>query len=251
MPLARAGSRHPSSGTLAVPVDIGEGRPIALLHGFAMRPVTYIHTARLLATRARVVIPDLFDLRGPWSYPRVLDSFTSTLDSLGIDRVTILGHSFGGGIELGFASSSPKRVEELVFSDTLAVSREWGLADEALRHPLGLAHLATFPAASAFARSWALHPRQMLEAAWWGFRSGRGNDIGAVADNGLHAHVLWANRDSILSRSDGEEFAQLMNASFTVARAPDDSPIDHDWMFQNPELFVSHLEKLQLVALSG
>lgn len=222
-----------------------------LLHGFAMRPATYLRTARLLADTARVVVPDLFDVRGAWRYPQVLDSFSTTLDSLGLDRVTLVGHSFGGSLELGFAASNPQRVVELVFSDTLAVSSKWGLADEALRHPLGLLHLATFPAATAFARSWVCHPTQMLEAAWWGFRSRRGDDIGAIAGEALSAHVLWANRDSILSRSDGEEFAREMNATFTVARAPDGRPIDHDWMFQNPGLFVHHLERLELAALRG
>lgn len=236
---------------LEVPVDIGEGPPVVLLHGFAMRPATYLRTAQLLASKARVVIPDLFDLRGRWNYQRVLGSFTATLDTLGLDRVSLVGHSFGGALELGFAASRPERVVELVFSDTLAVSREWGLADEALRHPLGLLNLATYPAVSAFVHSWALHPRQMVQAAWWGFTSGRGDDISAIAEDGLGAHVLWANRDSILSRTDGEAFAREMKASFTIARPPEGGPIDHDWMFQNPELFVSHLEQLGLVSLSA
>ena len=68
----------------------------------------------------------------------MLDAFTASLDRLGVDKVTLIGHSFGGGIELGFAARFPGRVVELVFSDTLAVSRQWGLADEALRHPMRL-----------------------------------------------------------------------------------------------------------------
>ena len=66
---------------------------------------------------------------------------------------------------------------------------------------------------------------------------------------GLVSHVLWANRDSILSRPDGERFAGELGGSFTVAEAPDGRPIDHDWMFQEPDLFVSHLEGLKLEAL--
>jgi pimeloyl-ACP methyl ester carboxylesterase len=216
-----------------------------------MRPATYGRLADLLAPRCRVVIPDLFAIKGAWSYPKVLDDFTATLDRLDLERVTLLGHSFGGGLELGFASFFPERVVELVFSDTLAVQREWGLADEALRHPIRLLRLATPPAAAAFARSWIEHPRQLLEAAWWGFTSGRDNVSDDVARAGLPAHVLWANRDSILSRSDGERFAHELNASFTVASAPDRRPIDHDWMFQEPELFVAHLEELKLSALAN
>ncbi len=121
-----------------------------------------------------MIIPDLFGFRGPWRYPAVLDAFTATLDRLGLDQVTLIGHSFGGGIELGFASRFPGRVVELVFSDTLAVSREWGLADEALRHPAGVAgsgHAAG--RCRVRAHSWLTHPRQLVDAGWWGFTSDR------------------------------------------------------------------------------
>lgn len=223
---------------------------MVLLHGFAMRPATYRVTAGLLAAQARVVVPDLFDVRGPWRSQEVLDSFTRTLDELELERVTLIGHSFGGGIELGFAASFPERVAELVFSDTLAVSDEWGLADEALRHPLGLTRLATWPAMTAFAGTWARHPRQMMGAAWWGFRSRREGDMAAVAAAGIPAHVLWANRDSILSRADGQDFAARLGATFTVASRPGGGAIDHDWMFQDPALFVAHVETLGLKALA-
>jgi hypothetical protein len=94
------------------------------------------------------------------------------------------------------------------------------------------------------------HPRQLVGAGWWGFRSDRNDDSEACARAGIAAHVLWANRDSILSRHDGEVFAQKLNASFTVASAPDGRPIDHDWMFQEPGLFLEHLEELKLHALT-
>jgi pimeloyl-ACP methyl ester carboxylesterase len=236
---------------LEVPVDMGEGPPVVLLHGYAMRPDTYGGLADLLARRCRVVVPDLFAFRGPWRYPAVLDAFTAALGGLGLDRATLIGHSFGGGIELGFAARDPGRVVELVFSDTLAVSHQWGLADEALRHPWGLLWLATPTAASAFGRSWMAHPRQLVEAGWWGFTSDRDGEAEACGRAGVAAHVLWANRDSILARSDGERFARELHASFTVASAPDGRPIDHDWMFQQPELFFSHLEKLKLNALTA
>jgi pimeloyl-ACP methyl ester carboxylesterase len=236
---------------LEVPIDAGQGPPVVLLHGYAMRPATYQPLADLLASRCRVVIPDLFAFRGRWSYAEVLGAFTAALDRLGLERVTLLGHSFGGGIELGFASRYPGRVVELVFSDTLAVSRQLGLADEALRHPIRVLRLATPSATSAFARSWTTHPRQMIDAGWWAFTSGRDDGCDEVVRAGLSAHVLWANRDSVLSRRDGERFARELNGSFTVASAPDRRPIDHDWMFQEPDLFFAHLEELKLNALTS
>ena len=55
---------------------------------------------------------------------------------------------------------------------------------------------------------------------------------------------------TILSRADGRAFADLLHATFTVAnRPPGYPPIDHDWMFDDPDLFVEHLRALDLEAL--
>lgn len=251
---ARGPVRRSSLATwpLRVPVDIGRGpRVVVLLHGFAMLPRTYLATAERLAQHARVVIPDLFDVSGAWRYHRVLDALVSTLDRLRIDRATLVGHSFGGAFELGLALRQPERVTELVFSDTLAMSRRFGLADEALRHPLRLLQLATPEAAGAFATSWVRHPRQLAEAGWYGFVSGREGAAERIARHGIPSHVLWASRDSILPRRDGRAFARALGASFTVAHSPDGRPVDHDWMFQDPDLFVAHLDALGLRSLDG
>ena len=79
----------------------------------------------------------------------------------------------------------------------------------------------------------------------------RDPDSRVVAQDGIPAHVLWANRDSLLSRSDGLQFAKELDATFTVASSPDGRAIDHDWMFQQPSLFFDHLDGLGLKALSS
>jgi pimeloyl-ACP methyl ester carboxylesterase len=234
--------------TLPVGLDEGTGRPLVLVPGYGTRPDTYQPLVKLLAQRCRVVLLDIYGIRGAWRYHDVLRSFTVTVDRLGLERVSVLGHSFGGGIELGFAVRHPQRIVELVFSDTLAVSREWVLAREAFSHPWRLLGMATPKAAWDFTRSWVEHPRQLVDAAWWGFTSGRSKDTHVVAEDGLPAHVLWANRDSLLSRDDGMEFARELHASFTVVDAP--GYVDHDWMYRHPRLFVDHLDQLGLRVLS-
>ena len=222
---------------------------MVVLHGYAMRPSTYTGLVRVLAERCTVYVPDLFAVRGRWRAADVVAGLSEALDEFGVERATFVGHSFGGGIELAFAAGAPERVVELVFSDTLAASSEWGLAREALRHPARLVQLATPLAITSFARSWARYPHQLASAAWWAFTSGRDADSASVAAAGVPAHVLWANRDSILSRSDGRRFAAELDATFTVAR--DDQVLDHDWMFQQPSIFVEHLERLGLHALTA
>src|SRR5207244_288450 len=140
-----------ASDALPLPaLSVGAGPPIVLLHGFAMQPRTYLPLARLLADRARVVIPALFAVRGRWKFDHVLDRLQATLDACGLSRVSLLGHSFGGGLELGLAARDPDRVAECVFGDTLGVRERFGLAAEAMHRPLGILAMATPSAAGAF-----------------------------------------------------------------------------------------------------
>jgi pimeloyl-ACP methyl ester carboxylesterase len=245
------GARPLRRATVGRPVRPGSTpRPtIVLLHGYGMQPAVYLPMAELLAEHADVVIPDLFDVPGWWDFGRVLDCLELTLDDVGAERVTLLGHSFGGAPVLGFAARDPARVVECVFSDTLGVNRELLLAREAV-HPFGILRMATQRAASAFVRSWFAHPVPLASAALWAFVDDRDADIEAVAAAGIPCHVLWAESDTVLSKADGREFARRLHADFTVAERPHGyGPIDHDWMFDDPDLFAAHLQKLRLQAL--
>ena len=224
-------------------LSVGDGRPLVLLHGYAMKPETYLPLARLLAPKIRVVIPAIFELGGHWSFEGAVDRVFATLDSLGIERYSLLGHSFGGGIELCLATRAPNRVVECVFGDTLGCKEKFGLAAEALRHPARILAMASPASATAFFESMLGHPAQMVEAALWGFGSDREPYIEQIAIGRAPCHVLWASRDSLLNRSDGQEFARRLHATFTVASG---AKVDHDWMFDDPELFAYHLKQLQL-----
>jgi pimeloyl-ACP methyl ester carboxylesterase len=230
-------------------LEVGDGRTILVLHGFGMEPSTYQRTTDLLAARARVVIPDLFAVPGRWTFDHALDCLVATLDEVGAERVSLLGHSFGGALELGLAARLPDRVVECVFSDTLGVSKQLSLAIEAV-HPIGIMRMATRVALHAFVHTSVEHPVQLARAALWAFASDRSAEIEAVAVAHTPCHVLWAESDTILSRADGREFSERLDATFTVAqRPPGYPPIDHDWMFDDPDLFVEHLTALDLEAL--
>jgi pimeloyl-ACP methyl ester carboxylesterase len=230
-------------------VELGHGAPALVLHAFGVRPDAYLPLARKLAERVRIVIPDLFALTTwweQWCTQRALDCLAVTLDDLNIERATVIGHSFGGGVAIGLASHHPDRVEECVFVDTLGSKRQLSLAREAAR-PIGLLRTASRPAAISFLRSWAAHPVQLASAAVDTYRSKRGSDIDALSRAAVRCHVLWAADDEILSPKDGEDFARRLNASFTLAaQPPGDAPLTHDWIIDRPEVFVTHLDKLGL-----
>lgn len=123
--------------------DVGDGAPVLLIHGSGPG-VTAWANWRLnmpeLAKRFRVIAPDMFgfgysDSKGRIEDKRVwVDQVASLLDSLGIDKVSMVGNSFGGGITLAFMIAHPDRVERAVlmgpagldFPITPALDLVWG-----------------------------------------------------------------------------------------------------------------------------
>jgi pimeloyl-ACP methyl ester carboxylesterase len=231
-------------------LDVGAGPPVLLLHGFGLSPRLYRRSAEELAARGqvRVVVPSLYDVAGPWTPESALAHLMITLDQHGLERVTAIGHSFGGCFQLGLAAACPERLVELVFCDTLAWTRQWDLARQALR-PANLFLLATAGAAVDFAHTWLTHPSQMVQAAWHGFVGDHRPQVAAVAQSGIRSHVLWAERDTLLQRTEGRKFASRLGASFEViSPRPGGKTVDHNWMYRCPQLFVDHMERLGLRA---
>ena len=130
---------------LRIPIDVGSGHVIVMLPGFALAPAAYHRTAELLARRGRcrVLVPELYRVSAGWDYNSIVTRLRCSLDARDVEPVTMIAHSFAGGVQLGFATRWPGRIVELVFVDTLAVSREWPLAREATRHPFSLLRMAT------------------------------------------------------------------------------------------------------------
>jgi pimeloyl-ACP methyl ester carboxylesterase len=215
-----------------------------LLHGFALRPHAYAETASLLGVHARVAVPSWLEVQGPWTHERALAGILATLREHTDEPAIVIGHSFGGGLALGLAARHPELVSRLVLSDSLAVISHWRLAMTAMRG-MPFLRLATYTAAVDFFASLAQHPRDLARAGWWGFQRDPSDEIDTVASAGIRTDVLWAERDTLLDHRDGMQLAQRLNASF--ATYDDDveaGPVDHDWVYRHPMLFVSMLHRI-------
>lgn len=102
------------------------GPAIVLLHGSALDAagVSFGSAIPALATRCRVFAPDLpgFGESDPmpdgWGFAEYSAFLSPLLTELGLQRVSLVGLSMGGGIALGFALNAPERVERLVLIDS-------------------------------------------------------------------------------------------------------------------------------------
>lgn len=108
----------------------GEGPVLLLLHGIAGSSGTWIPSMRLLQTQFTVLAPDFLGHGksakplGDYSLGNHAAGMRDLLDLLAIERVTVVGQSFGGGVAMQFAYQFPERCERLVLVDAGGLGRE-------------------------------------------------------------------------------------------------------------------------------
>ncbi|HEY1866899.1 MAG TPA: alpha/beta hydrolase [Candidatus Cybelea sp.] len=103
-----------------VSIDARErGAALVLIHGFPMTRAIWDAQVETLATRSRVLRPDLRGAGassvpdGPYLMERLAADVAALLDSLGIERAAIAGHSMGGYVALSFARMFTERITRL------------------------------------------------------------------------------------------------------------------------------------------
>jgi pimeloyl-ACP methyl ester carboxylesterase len=101
-------------------VKLGSGPALLLLHGLGCDHTTWAPVISSLARRYTVIAPDLLGHgssakpRADYSVGGYANGMRDLLTVLGIDRVTVVGHSFGGGVAMQFAYQFPERTERLI-----------------------------------------------------------------------------------------------------------------------------------------
>jgi pimeloyl-ACP methyl ester carboxylesterase len=133
----------------------GEGPVILLVHGLLDSSRTWRKLAPALALGHTVIAPDLLG-HGESDGPAAVDYslgghagiLRDLLDELGHRRVTVVGHSLGGGIAMTFAYHYPERVERLALISSGGLGRG---VSPALR-------AATLPGAGACMRTVGARP---------------------------------------------------------------------------------------------
>jgi pimeloyl-ACP methyl ester carboxylesterase len=130
--LSEVGEAVNVRGVVTNVLDVGAGPPVVLLHGSGPGVSAYANwrlTMPALAGSRRVIA---FDQPGfgfterPEGAEYTVERWTAhvlgVLEALGLDRVDLVGNSFGGAIALRFAAAHPDRVQRLVLMGSVGVS---------------------------------------------------------------------------------------------------------------------------------
>jgi pimeloyl-ACP methyl ester carboxylesterase len=108
-------------------VKVGSGPALLLLHGLACDHTTWHPVINRLAQEFTVIAPDFLGHgesdkpRADYSIGGYANGMRDLLTILNIDKVTVVGHSFGGGVAMQFAYQFPERTERLVLVSAGAI----------------------------------------------------------------------------------------------------------------------------------
>ncbi|HKY57294.1 MAG TPA: alpha/beta fold hydrolase, partial [Aeromicrobium sp.] len=111
-------------------VKVGSGPALLLLHGLACDHTTWHPVINRLAENFTVIAPDFLGHgesdkpRADYSIGGYANGMRDLLTILGIDKVTVVGHSFGGGVAMQFAYQFPERTERLVLVSAGGLGQE-------------------------------------------------------------------------------------------------------------------------------
>jgi len=107
----------------------GEGFPFLILHGWGGSSNSWVEVQKILSSKGYKVIN--LDLPGfgkssspvvPWEIKDYADFVLKFVNKLGLEKIILLGHSFGGRISIKFAAKHPERMKILILCASAGVN---------------------------------------------------------------------------------------------------------------------------------
>lgn len=249
--------------------EAGSGPPLVLLHGLCDSHRTWFPVAPALARSRRVL---MLDLAGHGESSRPDASYTldwhanivaAWLETLGLEEVDLVGHSYGGGVAQWMLLEHRRRVRRLVLEAAGGLGREVGPALRWASFPffverfgqpfmsLGttralnsagaafsdeeIATLAAFNARPGTARAFSRSVRDVING--WGQHRhflDRAREVASLPP----IAILWGEADPLIPIAHGVNAASLLEG-VTLTRFPGVGHFPHR---QEPARYVKALE---------
>jgi pimeloyl-ACP methyl ester carboxylesterase len=142
--LAACGEWSMSSNRVAGPAGAlavadggrGEGLPVVFVHSLAGNSTHWAAQLQHLRPSRRAVALDLRGhgrseppKNGDYSIAGMAADIGAVVDSLGLDRFVLVGHSMGGGVALVYAGAHPERVAGLLLVDPIGDGKQISAAE--------------------------------------------------------------------------------------------------------------------------
>src|SRR5688500_12630119 len=187
-----SGSLHVRDSGAPTASSANESPPLVLLHGMLTNARVWVPTLEHLraAGSRRIVLPELrgHGLSSPprdgdYSVASCADDLQRVLDALNLDRIDLVGHSYGALVSLEAASREPRRVARLVLADPPGALTQ-------LPREVQERELAPFVA--------ALESDRWREAATAGFEYSLGDDAAPASRELILGRIATAPKELVV-----------------------------------------------------
>jgi non-heme chloroperoxidase len=204
-----------------------DGAPVVFLHGWPDSGFSYSRLMPLLPERVRALAPDqrgFGDSDRPDRDYRVedfSDDVAAFLDALGIERASVVGHSFGSFVARRFALAHPDRLDRLVLIGSALtaanpVTREIQASLADLADPLPVEFVRSFqsgtlhvPVPETFFEGVVGESRKAPARVWRDVFDNLllYNDAADLPRLAAKTLLIWGERDALFSRADHDALA--------------------------------------------
>ena len=252
---ARDGGHIIETNVVAANVKVeGAGPAIVLIHGFGAAMDWWDDIAPALAANHRVIRVDLIGHGGTeaprpgYSIERQAALVSAILDKLGVDLVTVIGHSMGGEVATALAEIKPERIERMILIDsppiagtTFTITTEAYLepvlgqflshfmSDRAIRGGLAQGFAPGFPVPEKFVAD-------MKQLTYTAFRTAHEEIIAYRKGEATYARIaalkpvppllaISGTRDAIVPPENIELFARVPGAKVVMIEGAGHSPM--------------------------
>ncbi|EKT77344.1 alpha/beta hydrolase [Rhodococcus opacus] len=236
----------------------GFGPRVLFLHGWGLSGAAYTRPLeQLIGMGMRVYVPALPGFGGTARLPeaqRTLPGYAHWVgqfaDTIGLPRpVTVVGHSFGGGVAITTAHRLPDLAERLVLVNSIGGSAwtdgrgvvralrdrplwDWGLHLPADLLP-GRQLTRVLPVVLRDAVPNVLrNPGAVWEVAHLARTANLGPELADLAERRLPIFVVWSKRDTIIPESTSLSLQAALGDPHTIT-----VPGGHAWLMDDPHAF--------------
>jgi pimeloyl-ACP methyl ester carboxylesterase len=247
----------------------GDGPAVVFLHGWGLSHRTYRHgLERIVGRGARVLAPAMPGFGGTaplppqqFSLEGYADWVAAFIREVGVEGpVTLVGHSFGGGVALRTAHGHPELVGQLVLVNSIGGSGwanrdelpvllsdrpiwDWGLHLAA--HALSVRSFTrVMPVIAADAvPNFLLHPGTLWRVGRLARDANLASELEDLKQRGLPIVIVWGRDDTVLPWACAESLAVALGGPRVVT-----VPGNHSWLLADPRRFAEVITNVLGVA---
>jgi pimeloyl-ACP methyl ester carboxylesterase len=207
----------------------GSGALVLLLHGWGSSADLFARTIDGLEDSFDLIAPDFPGFGAtdappaPWAVGDYMAWVVALMDELGIQRVSVIGHSFGGRVGIKLAALHPERVEKLVLTDAAGIRPKRTLGYHVRVRAFKAARwLSQQKLAPEPLRSWAVARVATSGSPDYQTASGtvRGSFVRVVNED-LREYLPRIQAPTLLIWGDRDEETPLADAQFMERQIPD------------------------------